>query len=137
MKNQIKENKLLEKLNLDFQKEAERIRNFIKGEILRLKKDGVIIGLSGGLDSSTVAYLAKNVLRKEKIFGLILPERDSDPRNIEDGKRIAKELDLNVKEIDLTPFLEKFGVYQLSVEKLPQNKKLAEGMIKRIQKITK
>lgn len=126
-------NLLKKLLNFDFKKEEERIENFIKDEMKRLGKDGVLIGLSGGLDSSTVVYLAKNALGKEKILALILPERDSNLKNIENAKLIAKKLDLNFKEIDLSPFFGKMGIYELSIEKMPQNRKLLEGFIKKLK----
>lgn len=89
------------------------------------------MGLSGGLDSSTIAFLVKEALGRERIFALILPERDSDPENIKNARNIAKALDLNYKEIDLTPILEKIGVYKLSIEKIPQNRNLIESFIKK------
>lgn len=132
-----KKNKLLEKLIIDPEKEAEKIKNFILSEVKRLKKEGVVIGLSGGLNSSTVAYLCKSVLKKERILGLILPERDSDPRNIEDARMIAREFDLSVKEMSLSPLLKKMGVYKLGVEKIPQNRKLTEKLVEKFQKSLK
>lgn len=66
-----------------------------------------MIGLSGGLDSSVSAKILKDCL-KNKVFGLILPERDSDPKNIEDARNLAEELKIETKEINLSPFLRKF-----------------------------
>lgn len=117
-------------LEITPEEEAERIKGFIKRELETLHKDGVIIGLSGGLNSSTIVFLANEALGKEKIFVLILPERDSDPENIKNARKVVKILDLPYREIDLSQILEKFGLYQLSVEKLPQNRNFLETFIK-------
>ena len=45
----------------------------------------MLAGLSDGVDSSTVAYLCIEALGKDKVMGLILPERDSSPKNIDDA----------------------------------------------------
>ena len=129
------QNKLVEKLKIDLKKESEKIENFISSEVERLGRDGVVIGLSGGLDSSTVAYLCKKVLGKEKILALILPEKDSNPRNIEDARIVAKELDLIRKEIDLTSFFEEIGIYTLSIEKISQDRKLIDDLISENRKL--
>ncbi len=120
-------------LEIDPEREAKRIQGFLKAALERLHKDGVVIGLSGGLNSSTVAFLAKEALGPHRIFSLILPEKDSDPKNIEHGREVAKILGVSFREIDITPILERFGVYGLFVERLPQSRRLLEGFLKRFQ----
>ncbi len=120
-------------LEIDSRNEALRIKEFIKNALEGLNKEGVVIGLSGGLNSSTVAFLAKEVLGRDKVFSLILPERDSDPENLENARKVAKILELNYREIDLSPILEKFGLYQLSIEKFPQNRILLEAFLKKLK----
>ena len=130
-----KSNKLMDSLNIDPKKEVERIENFITDEVKRLGKEGVVIGLSGGLDSSVCAFLSKNSLGKKRILALILPERDSELKNIEDARMIAKKIALPTKEIDLTPFLEEIGVYKLFSQRISQNREFVEKLIKKLEKI--
>ena len=72
-------------LAFDVGKARQDIVEFVRNEVKNFGKDGVLVGLSGGLDSSTVAYLCVEALGKDKVRGLILPERDSSPKNIDDA----------------------------------------------------
>jgi len=92
---------------------ALKIEDFIRGSVKRFDKNGVIIGLSGGIDSSVVSFLSVRALGKDRVFGLIMPERESSPKNIRDAEEIANSLEIKYEKIDLTPFLEELGVYKL------------------------
>ena len=71
---------------MDYGQVTEVIVNFIKKEIETRKADGVIIGVSGGIDSAVLAYLAVKALGKSKVLGLLLPDKDVTPLNdITDG----------------------------------------------------
>ena len=52
-----------------------KIERFIGDSVKRFKKNGVILGLSGGIDSSVLAFLLKRTLGKDRVFGLIMPEK--------------------------------------------------------------
>lgn len=86
-------NSILEKVLVDF----------IKQELGRFGIKKGIVGLSGGIDSSVVAYLAVKALGKKNVFGLILPYKTSSKSSISDAFTIAKKLDIKTKIIDLTP----------------------------------
>ena len=92
---------------------VEEIKKFIKTEVNRLNKDGVIIGISGGIDSAVCAYLSVSSLGKEKVYGLILPERDTAPQSVKDAFLVCKELGIDYKKITITPALAKIGIYRL------------------------
>jgi NAD+ synthase len=72
-------------LVFNVEKARRDIVEFVRNEVKNFWKCGVLVGLSGGLDSSTVAYLCVEALGKDKVMGLILPERDSNPKNIDDA----------------------------------------------------
>ncbi|GAI77820.1 unnamed protein product [marine sediment metagenome] len=86
------ENDLKNLLKINAQTEKKKIIQFIKKNIKQLNKNGAVIGLSGGLDSSTCAYLLTEALGKNKVLGLILPERDSAKINMEHARMVAKIL---------------------------------------------
>jgi len=100
-------------LKINPEKECDRISSFLTGELKRLNHNKVIIGLSGGLDSATTAYLAVKALGSKKVIGVMLPERDSNKLNIEQARIVASELKIKKMEFDITPILDKAGVYKL------------------------
>lgn len=104
---------LVDELKIDVEKVAEQAINFIKDKVKSFKRDGVVFGLSGGLDSACIAGLCTRAMDTEKILALIMPERDSSPSSSEDAEKAAEVFDIKTLTIDLTPILEKFGVYEL------------------------
>lgn len=111
--------------------EKNRIMDFLKDFMARLNRKGVVFGLSGGLDSSLVAYFVKKLF-PENSLALILPEKDSNKENINDAEELAKKLDLNYEIIDITPILEQFGTYDLIPASL-KSPVLIKTMIKTVR----
>ena len=99
-------------LQIDCENEIRRICSFIKNHIIEMKRDGIVIGLSGGIDSALVSELCVKALGKDKVFGLILPEKDSNPISTEYGKKQAKKLGIRFEMVDITSALEGFGTYK-------------------------
>jgi len=99
-------------LKIDCESEVERICSFVQQQVRAMKRDGAVIGLSGGVDSALSAAICVRALGKNKIFGLILPEKESNPVSAEYATKHAKELDIETQTIDITPTLEAFGTYQ-------------------------
>lgn len=69
------------------------------------------MGLSGGIDSTVVAYLATKALAKDEVLCIVMSEKDTDPQAKEDALLVASELGVRVKVVDLTKGLEQFGIY--------------------------
>jgi len=105
-------------LRIDSKAEEQKVIDFIQKSIKKLGRDGAVIGLSGGLDSSTCAYLLEKALGKDRILALILPERDSSPTNMNHARLVARNLNLKTVEIDITDVLKKIGVYEVGPEEL-------------------
>jgi NAD+ synthase len=99
-------------LKLDCESEVERICSFIKQQVNAFRRDGMIVGLSGGIDSALSAALSVRALGKESVLGLILPEKDSNPISAEYAKKYAEKLGIKTEKIDITPVLESFGSYR-------------------------
>lgn len=79
----------------------KKIVQGIRNTMNAAKAKGVVVGLSGGVDSSTVAKLATEAVKD--VYGLMLPEKQvNDPRDLKDAERLAEQLgiDYSVIEID-------------------------------------
>ena len=116
---------------------ASEIERFVQHEIARLDKRGVVLGLSGGLDSSACAYLCVRALGREHVLTFILPERDSNPQNMHDAELVAQTLGLRATTIDLTSILTQLGVYDLVSEERAGNRRAIEAGIEWIRRVTR
>jgi len=85
----------------------KRIRRFIKDYVEKSGAKGIVLGLSGGIDSSTAAALAALAIDGNKVFGLLLPEKETyNAQDIEHAKLVKDKFGLKTKMIDITPTLE-------------------------------
>ena len=78
----------------------------------QFRKEGIVIGVSGGIDSAVIAALAVDALGPERVFGLILPEKESSPSSRELGIDLCNALKIRYEEVPITPMLESFTIYQ-------------------------
>ena len=100
-------------LKINPELETEKICQFIRGMALKnFKRKGAVVGLSGGIDSSLVVELAVNALGKERVLGVFLPEKESNPISLEYGQKQATKLGIETITVDITENLASFGVYQ-------------------------
>ena len=77
------------------------IEEFLKKYLEESHCKAYVLGLSGGVDSSLVAAIARKALGKDKLFCYVL-DIDSNPNDVEDAKKVAEELDLNLEVINLS-----------------------------------
>jgi NAD+ synthase len=89
-------------LTLQYGKVAQNITRFISSQVKLRKKNGVVIGLSGGIDSSVCLILAYRSLTENIIIGLSMPEKNVTPRkDLYNVRSMAKTLNIRYKEIDI------------------------------------
>lgn len=99
-------------LAIDAAREVDRITAFLRETLgKRFKRRGAVVGLSGGIDSSVVASLCVRALGKERVFGLLMPERESSAETRRLSRLIAEHLGIAYQEEEITPLLEAAGCY--------------------------
>lgn len=100
-------------LELDLAAEVERICAWMVDAVAStLHRRGVIIAMSGGVDSSVCAALAVRALGTKKVFGILLPERDSSHKSADRGALVARHLGVTYELQDIAPTLEALGCYR-------------------------
>ncbi|AHF81060.1 NAD+ synthase [Thermococcus paralvinellae] len=91
---------------LDYGKVIEKIVSFIRERVDEANVNGVVIGISGGVDSATTAFLAVKALGREKVLGLIMPYYEN--QDVEDAKLVCETLGINYKIINIKPIVDAF-----------------------------
>lgn len=92
---------------LDLKWILSRCELFIRHQISLAKADGVVIGLSGGIDSSTTVAICERALGCEKVFVLLMPEKTSNPKDQEHGLQVANQFNIPYEIIDITEIIER------------------------------
>ena len=100
-------------LEIDCSQEIERICLAMQQQILRgFRKKGIVVGLSGGIDSSTVAALAARAVGPDRVLALLMPERDSSAETLELSRLTAEHLGIKSQHEDISTMLEAAGCYR-------------------------
>ncbi len=104
----------------------EGVVSLIREEVKNSGSKGVVIGLSGGIDSAVVAHLSVLAVGNENVSLIHIPENELDPIHTEDAKLIAIELEIELEIIDISHVIESI------IKLLPELKdnKLAKGNLK-------
>ncbi|HKW62486.1 MAG TPA: NAD(+) synthase [Candidatus Acidoferrum sp.] len=102
-----------EVLEIDAPRVAERIEASIRDCLHhQLKRKGVVLGLSGGIDSSVAGALCVRALGPDHVLGLFMPEAESSPDSLHLARLVADFLGINTLLEDITPILQAAGCYQ-------------------------
>ena len=101
-----------ELLGIDCEAEAEAISGSIRGALGRaLHKRGLVVGISGGIDSSVTAALCVRAAGQDRVLGLQMPERHSAEETPGLSALLAEHLGIRTRLWDITPVLEAVGYY--------------------------
>jgi NAD+ synthase len=102
---------IIEELNGNIENIALKLRDFIRNQVTDFKKKGVVIGVSGGIDSAVVLTLCVQELGKENVYGLLLPEDESAPSSRTLGAEICESLGVSYEEVPISPILRSLNIY--------------------------
>ncbi len=87
---------------------AETIRRFLAANVRAAGAIGVVVGLSGGVDSALVARLAREALGPERVLGLLLPDRHVPPELVDETLAYARDLGITHRTVPLEPLEQEF-----------------------------
>ena len=99
-------------LQIDAVTEIERLADGIRNALRDLRRRGIVIGLSGGIDSSVVAALAARAVGPQRVIGLMMPEVESSAESLALAQRLAQELGIRAAVEDITTSLDAAGCYR-------------------------
>lgn len=104
-------------LRIDAGAVAARVEKAVREQVLgTLRRKGAVVGMSGGVDSSVTASLCARALGPERVFGLLMPERDSSSDALRLGRLLAEHLGIRYVAEDVAPALEGLGCYARQLE---------------------
>ena len=97
--------------NQDYASITQTIEKFLSDEIEKNHVKGVILGLSGGIDSAVLAYLCKRQI-KEKTMALIMPDTSMTPKSeTDDALKMISLTGIEYKLIDIKPIVNEYSMY--------------------------
>ena len=102
-----------EQLAIDPAAETAKIAEALRSQLSQvLRRRGLVVAMSGGVDSSVCAGLAVQAVGPARVFGVFMPERDSDPESLGLAREWAEKLGIEHTVEDIAPTLEAIGCYQ-------------------------
>ena len=101
-----------ELLRIDCAAETDRISSALQTYLQRNRRRGLVLGLSGGIDSTVTAALAVCALGPARVFGVLMPDRQSDGETLALSRRVAEWLKIQFVFEDITPLLEAAGFFR-------------------------
>jgi NAD+ synthase len=95
-----------EDLRIDSDVARRIIGEFIRGQLRQAGFERALVGLSGGIDSSLVAYLVSEAIGAEQLLCVLMPYRTSDPASRADGEDVVQRLGCHSVVVDITPMVD-------------------------------
>ncbi len=99
-------------LAIDAEAEIERIAAALRAQLRAMRKRGLVLGLSGGIDSSVSLALCVRAVGARNVFCLFMPEDDSDPESLRLGRLAADAFGVEAAVEDIGPALRAMGCYE-------------------------
>jgi NAD+ synthase len=94
---------------MNARREIAKIQRFIGEQVEKSEAKGIVIGLSGGIDSTVAAFLSVRALGEKKVLGVLLPSQTTPDKNREDALEVAKQLRIDYTCIPIADIIQSFG----------------------------
>lgn len=115
----------MSELAIDCEVVSTIICGFIREEVRKAGFEKVVVGLSGGVDSTTSAYLAVRALGAENVFALMMPYKTSSPESLRDALDAVEKVHIPYKIIEITPMVEPYFEMLPDIDRLRRGNKMA------------
>lgn len=116
---------VLDRLLLNGPLAVKVLTSFIRDAVETSGTAGVVVGLSGGVDSSLSAALAVRALGPEKVHGFLLPYRTSSPESEADARLVAEHLGMPHRMIDISPMIDAYFAIETDADAGRRGNKMA------------
>jgi NAD+ synthase len=97
---------LAARLDLNAELASEVLADFVRDAVETTGSQGVVVGLSGGIDSAVSCTIAVSSLGPDRVHAFFLPYRTSSPRSVEDAEAVAQQLGLELRTIDISEMVD-------------------------------
>ncbi|MEM2104424.1 MAG: NAD+ synthase [Candidatus Bathyarchaeia archaeon] len=115
-------------LDLNWEETKAKIVSFIRDYVEKSKANGIVLGLSGGIDSSTNAALSAIAVGGHKTLGLLLPEKETyNSQDIMHANIVAEKFGIKTEIIDITPVID---ALQTTIPIFDPEDKICKGNLK-------
>lgn len=95
-------------LTLDLAKTRDMLVNFLRDEVHKIGFKKVILGLSGGIDSALVAFLAAEAFGAENVYTVMMPYKTSNKESVEHAELVVKATGIHTKKVEITPMVDPY-----------------------------
>lgn len=117
--------RVLDRLTLNAPLAVAVLTSFIHDAVETSRTAGVVVGLSGGVDSSFAAALAARALGPERVHGFLLPYRTSSPESEADARLVAEHLGIPHRAIDISPMIDAYFAIETDADAGRRGNKMA------------
>lgn len=115
----------MEKLNVDLSVLEEILVNFLREEAGKVGFKKVVLGLSGGIDSALVAFLAAKAFGPENVLGIMMPYKTSSKESVEHAKLVIEKTGIRSKLVEITPMVDAYFAMNPDMSSLRKGNKMA------------
>jgi len=115
----------MSKLNLNMALTEKLLVEFVREEVRSAGFEKVVLGLSGGIDSAIVAFIAAKAMGPENVLGIMMPYKTSNPASLADAKLVAKACGIRTKEIEITDMVDAYFAKEPGIDSLRKGNRMA------------
>ena len=115
----------MEKLNVDLSVLEEVLVNFLREEAGKVGFKKVVLGLSGGIDSALVAFLAVKAFGPENVLGIMMPYKSSSKESVEHAQLVIEKTGMRSKLVEITPMVDAYFAMNPDMNSLRKGNKMA------------